>query len=105
MRQGLYETARWKPIKMQTGGDTELKKRIVSFALAAMLGVFSFMPILDVRAEPETVGKETLRYEAEVIRKDFAGDFQIYAQFEPTEDYPEDWRTYSIGRPFREYEA
>lgn len=105
MRQGLYETARWKPIKMQTGGDTELKKRIVSFALAAMLGVFSCMPILDVQAEPETVSKEILRYEAEVIQDDFVGELQIYAQSEPTEDIPKNWDYYSVGRPFKEYEA
>lgn len=105
MRQGLNGTARWKSIKMKTGGGTELKKRIVSFALATMLGVFSFMPILDVRAEPEAVGKEPLRYEAEVIRKDFTGDFQICAQSDPTEDLPENWDYYSVGRPFREYKA
>lgn len=63
-----------------------MKKRIVSFVLAAMLGVFCCMPILDVRAEPETVCRGILHYE-EVIRTDFAGGFQICFQSEPTEKY------------------
>lgn len=82
-----------------------MKKGIVSFVLAAMLGAFCCMPILDVRAEPETVARGTLRYEAEGIRKGFAGDFQNYAQSDPTKDLAEDWRTYSVGGSVREYEA
>lgn len=81
-----------------------MKKRIVSFVLAAMLGVFSCMPILDVRAEPGTVCRGILHYE-EVIRTDFTGSFQVCSQSEPTEDLPEDWRTYFVGGPVREYEA
>lgn len=78
---------------------------MVSFVFAVMLGVFSFMPILDVRAEPKAVGKKPLRYESEVIQDDFVGELQIYAQSEPTEDIPKNWDYYSVGRPFKEYEA
>lgn len=82
-----------------------MKKRIMAFALAAMLGAFSCMPILDVRAEPENVGKEPLHYESEFIRKDFAECVQNCAQSDPTVDLPEEWRTYSVSGPVGEYGA
>ena len=47
------------------------------------------MPIFDVQAGLETVEK-TLLYESEAIKKDYAEDFQNYAQSEPTEKLPKD---------------
>lgn len=63
-----------------------MKKRVLSFVLAAVLGGLGCMPISDVQAEengaePETVSRGTLLYETDMVtRKDFEEGFLNYAQ-------------------------
>ncbi len=82
-----------------------MKKRIVSFFLAAMLGAFGCMPILDVRAEPETSCRGILYFGAETIRKNLVRDYPDYAQSDSTEDLAEDWNYYSVDNPRGKYNA
>ena len=81
-----------------------MRKRIVSFILAAAIGFSGFVSFLDARAEPEAVGGENLLYEAEIlIRKEIAGGSQNIVQSDPTEGSDDEWNHYSIGGPDREY--